>query len=120
MIEIEDKTIRMSRGDSVSINLTIPITDSENYKFKNGDKIQLRIFEKKNYEKELLKKEVIITEETEEVVINIQEEDTKFCPNINKPNTYWYEISLNEVETVVGYDNDGPAEFILYPAKAVV
>lgn len=42
MIEIEDKTIKLSRGDAATIKLTIP-----NYEFKIGDKIKFRVFEKR-------------------------------------------------------------------------
>lgn len=47
MFEIENKTIKISRGDSGNIGLLIPISDTEYYTFNVGDKIQFRIFEKK-------------------------------------------------------------------------
>ena len=118
MLIIEEKTIKISRGDSGTIKLTIPLTDSLNYSFKVGDKIQFRVFEKKGYNKDIIfEKEVEVIEEKEEISINLLEEDTIIGEDINKPVTYWYEIALNEIQTIVGYDDDGPAEFIVYPAK---
>ena len=117
MIEIEGKTIRISRGDSGTIKLTIPLSDTENYEFQAGDKVQFRVFEKKNYNNVFLDKEINIEEITSVIDICLTEKDTSIGEVINKPITYWYEISLNETQTVVGYDDDGPAEFILYPAQ---
>lgn len=119
MIEIEDKTIRLSRGDAATIKLTIPLSKAEieNYKFKIGDKIRFRVFEKKDYNNVVLDKKIIVDEESTEIDICISEEDSTIGETINKPQTYWYEISLNESQTIVGYDEDGPAEFILYPAQ---
>lgn len=117
MIEIEGKTIRISRGDSGTIKLTIPLSDTENYEFQVGDKVQFRVFEKKNYNNVFLDKEINIEEITSVIDICLTEKDTSIGEVINKPITYWYEISLNETQTVVGYDDDGPAELILYPAQ---
>lgn len=117
MIEIEGKTIRISRGDSGTIKLTIPLSDTENYEFQVGDKVQFRVFEKKNYNNVFLDKEINIEEITSAIDICLTEKDTSIGEVINKPVTYWYEISLNETQTVVGYDDDGAAELILYPAQ---
>lgn len=120
MIEIEGKTIRISRGDSATIKLTIPLSDTENYEFQVGDKVQFRVFEKKNYNNVFLDKEINIEEITSVIDICLTEKDTSIGEVINKPVTYWYEISLNETQTVVGYDDEGPAELILYPAHVHV
>ena len=120
MIEIEGKTIRISRGDSGTIKLTIPLLDTENYEFQAGDKVQFRVFEKKNYNNAFLDKEINIEEITSVIDICLTEKDTSIGEVINKPITYWYEISLNETQTVVGYDDEGPAELILYPAHVHV
>ena len=34
---------------------------------------------------------------------------------MNIPTEYWYEIELNNENTVIGYDNNGPKLFVLYP-----
>lgn len=47
MFKIENKTIKISRGDSGNIYFSIPLTDIENHFFDVGDKIQFRIFLKK-------------------------------------------------------------------------
>lgn len=115
MLKIEtDGTISINRGDTGTITVT---ANDEEYEFQAEDVILLRIFEKKGYTKEpLLEKTVILSESTTEVDIFLVEEDTLFCPENNKAITYWYSISLNE-DVILGYDEDGAKQFIIYPAK---
>ena len=72
---------------------------------------------KKDYNNILMDKEVVVDKATNEVDICILEKDSTIGETINKPQTYWYEISLNENQTIIGYDENGPAELILYPAQ---
>lgn len=88
------------------------------YEFQVGDKVTFNIYEKKGYDKEpLMKKEVIVSKVTDCVDIPLMKEDTTFGEPINKPTTFWYDITLNENMTVVCYNEDGEKEFIEYPAK---
>lgn len=88
------------------------------YKFLVGDVVKLNIYERKGYDKEPVKSiEVSVTKEGNEVQIPITEEDSTFGEIPNKEKVYWYDISLNEAYTVVGFDEDGEKEFIMYPAK---
>lgn len=90
------------------------------YIFSVGDVIRLNIYNKNGYNREILKeKEITITEECEEVDINITEEDSTFGAISNKEITYWYDVTLNRDNTVVGYDEEGAKEFIMYPAKGL-
>lgn len=116
MLKIEsDGTISLNRGDKGTI--TVTANDGE-YEFQPGDIITLRIFEKKGYNKEpLLEKSIEVSKIVDEVDLILTEEDTLFCQETNKGITYWYSISLNE-DVIVGYDEDGPKQFIIYPAKA--
>ena len=120
MISIDnEQTIELSRGDSATINLTIPLDDDNNYEFDVGDIIKLRVYEKNGYTKEpVLEKDFEVDEATEQVNIVLNEEDTLFAPESNKALTYWYDISLNETQTIVGYSSEnGPKLFIITPAK---
>lgn len=116
MLKIEsDGTISLNRGDKGTI--TVTANDGE-YEFQPEDVITLRIFEKKGYNKEpLLEKSIEVSKIVDEVDLILTEEDTLFCQETNKGITYWYSISLNE-DVIVGYDEDGPKQFIIYPAKA--
>jgi len=48
----------------------------------------------------------------------LSSDETRIGDYINKPVTYWYEIELNpnnNSTTIIGYDDDGPKQFKLYP-----
>ena len=63
-------------------------------------------------------KDVKVTSVGTTVNMDLDSADTKIGNYINKPVTYWYEIELNPDTsplTIIGYDNDGPKKFILYP-----
>ena len=88
------------------------------YQFEVGDKIKFNIYEAKGYDSEpLLSKTINVVEAAYEVEIPLYEEDTTFGEIPNKATTYWYDITLNEDLTVVGYTEDGAKLFIQYPAK---
>jgi hypothetical protein len=113
----EEQTISINRGDSCTIALTIPLSEDNLYQFNQGDIITFRVFEKNGYDKEKkLEKKFTVAEETDKVNIVLAEEDTLFVEATNKPQTYWYEITLNEDKTIVGYDEDGAKRLIIYPA----
>ena len=116
MIKVDaDKTIRVSRGDGFSLNVS---ANGGEYEFQPNDVIRLRVYNKKGYEEEpLLEVSKTVTEETTSVALNVASEDNMFSGDINKPMTYWYEISLNETQTIIGYDEDGAKLFIVYPAE---
>lgn len=117
MFKIIDKTIHVTRGDIGSIEVTATKDDSE-YVFSVGDVIRLNVFRKNNCKILELQKEVKVAEETTSVDINLLSENTKIGSINSKPVEYWYEIVLNpdtDPQTIVGYDEDGAKEFIIYP-----
>lgn len=120
-VDINDgKTIRAHRGDTGILAYSIPVSNTENYKFQKGDTIQFIVFEKKGYDKDpVLKKEIKVEEECEEVLIKLDSKDTALGEKSNKTIVFWYEISLNNTETTLGYEDDnGAAEFRILPAYA--
>lgn len=131
MIAIENNTIHITRGDVTTgefnrLAVIFPIYNSatgkeEKYKFKLDDKITFTSVKKKGYtQKPILQKEYTprqlgYTEETEVIEIPLTEEDTKKFPLLNKKATYWYEISLNNNTTILGHDENGGKQIIVYP-----
>lgn len=109
--ELYDSNYSISNESIESLNMVF-------YKFQKGDKIKLNIYERNGYSKEtLMTKEIGVTGETEDVYIELTEKETAFGTPVNKPTTYWYDITLNENLTIICYDEDGAKEFIEYPAK---
>lgn len=116
MFKIDDtsKTIYISRGDAATIE--VKANDGE-YEFQQGDILRLRVYEKKNYSNPVMEVETIVNKPTKSVNLALSKQKTVIGEDINKPKTYWYEISLNETITIIGYDEDGAKEFIIYPAE---
>ena len=117
MFEVKDLTIYANRGDVGAINVTAE-HDGGAYTFRAGDVVRLKVFEKKDCDDVVLLKDVTVMQDTEVVVIVLHGSDTTFGEVISKPVDYWYEIELNPdtmPQTIVGYDDDGPKVFRLYP-----
>ena len=132
MISIGDdgKTIYLTRGDITDkyhkIAFYYPIFNlttqkEENYVFKLTDKIAFVVKEKKGYTKtEVLRIEKTIaemgyTEPTTTPEIQLTSEDSKAFDLVDKRKVYWYDIVLNDNTTILGYDNDGAKELIVFP-----
>lgn len=128
----EDKTtIHLTRGDKTDGKINklafyfpiynIATKEEEKYKFQLDDKISFIVMKRKGYTKEeVLRKEYTIkdlgyTEPTECPEIPLTAEDTKCFELKNKNVTYWYDLVLNDSTTILGYDDDGAKEIIVYP-----
>lgn len=111
MIKIEGTTISCTRGDRVGFDFNI-----KEYTFQNGDTIGFRVYEKKGFNNPpLIDKLITIDEECEKVNITLSSEETSIGEIENKPVEYWYEIELNDDQTIIGYDEEGAKIFMLYP-----
>lgn len=119
MIKIdEEKTIHLTRGDSATIVVTAQNDDGSNYEFQKGDTLRLKVMSKKKVEEIVLTKDIIIDFNKESVEIELTSDETRIGDYINKPITYWYEVELNpdnNSTTIIGYDENGPKQFKLYP-----
>lgn len=113
----EDKSIYLTRGDH--IQLTLMASDGDYaYTFRQGDLVRFKVFEKKNCENVVLQKDFRVENDTTEVVITLEGEETKIGEEISKPKDYWYEVEVNpEIQptTIIGYDEDGAKIFKLFP-----
>lgn len=133
MVALDDDrtTIRITRGDMTGgynnvLAFCCPYIDSDTgeeklYKFKVNDLISFVVYEKKGYtKKELFRKNYTLKDlgyksGTEVPEIPLTENDTRKFPLVNKPVTYWYDIILNNKNTIIGYDEDGAKKIIVYP-----
>lgn len=113
----DDKSIYVTRGDIVFLSVTAD-NEGEAYTFQPGDIVRFKVYGKKDAESVALQKDFPVTEETDTVEIFLDENDTKIGEVISKPRDYWYEVELNPFDnpqTIIGYDEDGPRIFKLYP-----
>ena len=117
-----DKSMSITRGDAATFWVAAVI-NGEDYHFRPGDIVRFKVFEKKNCDNVVLKKDTLVTEDLLAVQIYLSGEDTKVGEVISKPTDYWYEIELNpdtHPQTIVGYDEDGAKVFKVYPEGAEV
>ncbi len=113
----DDLSIYATRGDIVFFSVCAN-EDGEPYSFKAGDVVRIKVFGKKDAENVVLQKDFPVTEDTTEVEIFLEKEDTKIGDVISKHKDYWYEIVLNDdtnPQTIIGYDDDGAKIFRLFP-----
>lgn len=112
-----NKNIYLTRGDIATINVTAKESNNSDYTFKNGDVVRLNVFQKASCHTMVLKKDVVVEEETTVVNIPLTSQETKIGDLISKPVDYWYEIVLNPEtapQTIVGYLEE-PTVFKLLP-----
>ncbi len=117
IINKNDKSIYITRGDWALISLTA-VLDDVPYVFQVNDVVRFKVFVKKGCDCVVLQTDVIVDESCEEVYIELTREETKIGEIIHKPKDYWYEIELNpdtNPRTLVGYDEDGAKIFRLMP-----
>jgi hypothetical protein len=118
----EDKSISVTRGDAVTFTVSADI-DGEKRLFEPGDVVCIKVYEKKNAENVVLQKYFPVVYEQEYLPIYLSSKETKIGGLISKAVDYWYEIELNpftDPQTIVGYDEDGPKIFKLFPEGAEV
>lgn len=116
----DDLSIYATRGDIVFFSVSAA-EDGVPYQFQLGDVLRIKIFGKKKCENVVLEKDFPVVEVTDSVDIFLSKEDTKIGEVISKPTDYWYEIELNphtDPKTIIGYNEDGPAVFKLFPEGA--
>ena len=116
-IDSDDKTIHINRGDRCTFKVyVLDKKTRERYTFRAGSKVTFAVVPNKGYTTgEVLRKDVYVTEDGEEVEITLTAEDTKIGEMIDKKVTFWYNVVVNDDLTIIGSDEDGEKRFILYP-----
>ena len=113
-----DRSINLTRGDSVSFEIGATLGDGEIYMFQPGDVVRFKVYEKNRCDAIVLVKDTIANEEAETVLVQLNSDETKIGGIIHKPAEYWYEVELNPnttPQTIIGYDANGPKLFRLFP-----
>lgn len=118
MFKIKDKTIHLTRGDVAAFEFNALTADGNEYVFKKGDVIRFKVMKKKECDNIVIKKDVVFDTDATSISFALSGDETKIGDVINKPVVYWYEIELNPdtaPQTIVGFDEEGEKQFILYP-----
>lgn len=110
MTEIDKETNQVyhQRGDK----LTYPVE----YDFKKYDTLTFAIYNtRKLDEKPIVFEKFTIDKDCDSYTIEIDSETMKIGDMLNRKKDYWYEISLNDEKTLVGFTDEKPAIFTLLP-----
>lgn len=123
VIDEKTKEIHLTRGNKATLGVKAKVTyvsgNKGQYIFQIGDVVSFAVYEKKGLTNPpLVVKTATVTEETEIVDICLGCDDTSFGEKLNKEKEFWFEVKLNDEQTLVGYDDDGPKLLILYPEGA--
>ena len=114
MYKIDESTIKCTRGDKLIFDVKIPIKDETGTitgyeKFFKDDKVIFSVKENFGNADVVIRKEVIVPEDTDTITFSLTKEDTTIGELISKPVTYQYDVSINEDNTIIGYDDEsGP------------
>lgn len=111
MYKVVDKNIYLNRGDAITIVLA-----NNSDTFQLNDTIKIYICEQGDYSNVIFSKTFTVEEESNEVSLSLTSAETRIGEPIKSGSkVYWYEIELNNHTTLVGYDNNGPKLFTLWP-----
>ena len=119
IIDEDGTTLKVTRGSSGSITFGALDPEGNPYTFTSGDVVRLNVTKAGKENMVVMSVDTIVEENTEEVTISITSFDSKIGTVINKPTDYWYDIELNPdssiAQMLLGYDDEGPKIFKLYP-----
>lgn len=111
--------IEHTRGDILPLGISTTNDDGSDYIFEVGDVVRFSIYKQGDCGCVELQKNVVVSEATKEVLIDLTKEDTKIGELISEPVVYNYEVELNpdtRPQTIIGYTvKDGAKLFTLTP-----
>lgn len=110
----ENNDIYITRGDKAALDIQVPLNDGF-YQFQTTDILYFTVKKKYGDTEPVLRKILTFSEPTEIATINLTSNDTSLGEMPNLPVTYVYDVSINEDQTIIGYDDNGEKRFIVYP-----
>ena len=118
-IDADGTTLKVSRGASGSLTFGATDPNGDPYIFSAGDILRLNVTKEGKENMVVMSVDATVEEDSEEVTLSITSFDSKIGTVINKPTDYWYDIELNPdsaiAQMLLGYDDEGPKIFKLYP-----
>ena len=110
----ENNNIFITRGDKASIDICIPL-DEGNYEFQTTDILYFTVKKTYNDTQPVLRKILTFEEPTTTATFILTSSDTTLGQLSNLPLQYVYDVSLNEDQTIIGYDENGAKYLTIYP-----
>ena len=112
-MQMDCTTIYCNRGDQ----FTVTLNAREDSLFARGDVIKFSIMKENDCTKVLFEKKFTVEEDAALTFdCLITSADTRFDKPIKSgEKRYWYEIELNDKDTLIGWDMDGAKVLVLWP-----
>lgn len=115
-IDKDGKTLLVTRGDKGSVKVKKKISEGVFEPFYENDVVSFNLKNNFGDNEPVLRKKVIVQENTDVVTFNFSKDDTTIGDLISSPVLYQYDIAVNEDMTILGYDDEtGPKYFKLFP-----
>ena len=115
MIKIDsNNNIYITQGDKASIDIQIPLNDGF-YEFQTTDILYFTVKRKYSDTQPVLRKILTFSQPATTATLILTSIDTNIGGLSNLPLNYVYDISINEDQTIIGYDENGAKNFVIYP-----
>lgn len=115
MLKIDsNNNIYITRGDKANIDIQIPLNDGF-YEFQTTDILYFTIKKQYNDAQPVLRKILTFPETTTTATFNFTSLETTLGNVSNMPVQFVYDVSINEDQTIIGYDENGAKYFVVYP-----
>lgn len=122
-----DNSIYLTRGDSIIFDVKAKVNDGDGnerpYTFQPGDTVRFTVYKKKSCSDVEIVKDFVVAYESPVVQIYLSGDETKIGKVINKPTDYWYDVEIvsdGDTQTIIGYTDNGPSLFKLFPEGSKV
>ena len=115
MVKIDsNKNIFITRGDKAIIDVQVPLNEGY-YEFQTTDVLYFTVKNTYNDAQPVLRKILTFEEATTTATFILTSIDTNLGGLSNLPVQYVYDVSINEDQTIIGYDESGPKYLTIYP-----
>lgn len=115
MLKIDsNNNIFITRGDKANIDIRIPLNKGF-YEFQTSDILYFTVKRTYNDAQPVLRKIVTFSEPTTTATIILSSIDTSLGELSNTPLQYVYDVSINEDQTIIGFDENGAKYLTIYP-----
>lgn len=109
-----DNNIYITSGDKATIDIQIPLDDGF-YEFQTTDILYFTVKKQYSDTQPVLRKILTFSEPTTTATFYLTSSDTNLSSLSNLPVQYVYDVSINEDQTIIGYDENGAKCFVVYP-----
>ena len=111
MFDIQGSTIKVTRTDEMAFDIELI-----EGKFRADDVIRFAVYKAGGLNlNPILEKTINVQQDTDTITIELTGQDTTIGKPTNHELTYWYQVDINDKQTILGFENKTAPEFIIMP-----